>query len=423
MPSCYTVICMSFEKKESLSPLSGVLRALCLTGFATALFLAGYTLGKAPAAYSENGVPGEGGVAGIGDTPAWLSQDVDFRMFWEVWKLVENSYVDQPVSEKSLYYGSLLGMLGGLGDQYSQFFDTEMAEAFNQQIEGTFYGIGAELGLNEAGAIVVIAPFNDAPAGRAGILAGDAIAKIDGVETVGMTVNEAVQRIRGELGTPVTLTIVRSGGTAFDVAITRDEIKIDSVKHEIREDGVGVIEIAMFNDDTVYLFEQAAQEMVQEGVTDLVIDLRNNPGGYFDGAIDLAAYWIEDQTAVMEEIRGVRTEFKADGIPRLKDMNTVVLVNGGSASAAEILAGALQDYGFATLIGEKTFGKGSVQEYHELPDGSAVKITVARWLTPLGRSIEKNGITPDVVVEFTLEDFNAGQDPQLEEALDILASQ
>lgn len=414
---------MSFEKKESLSPLSGVLRALCLTGFATALFLAGYTLGKAPEVYSEAGVPGEGHVAGIGETPAWLSQDVDFKMFWEVWKLVQKSYVDQPVSEKSLYYGSLVGMLGGLGDQYSQFFDPEMAEAFNQQIEGTFFGIGAELGLDEFGAIVVIAPIKDAPASRAGILAGDNIIAIDGTDALGRTVSEAVQRIRGEQGTTVVLTIVRNGGAPLDVSIVRDEIKIDSVTYEIREDGVGVIEIAMFNEDTVYLFEQAAQAMVKDGVTDLVIDLRNNPGGYFDAAIDLAAYWIEDQTAVMEEVRGERIEFRADGIARLKDMNTVVLVNGGSASASEILAGALQDYGFATIVGEQTFGKGSVQEYHELPDGSAVKITVARWLTPLGRSIEKDGITPDAVVEFTLEDFNAGQDPQLEEALDILASQ
>lgn len=384
-----------------------------------ALVAVGYAVGTGQSTASA--VPeGEGEVLNTGENPSWLAEDVDFETFWDVWKLVRQQYVDQPVSEKDMYYGALQGMLWSLGDPYSTFFTPQEAEEFDRDLEGTFFGIGAEIGSKDE-KIVVIAPLAGTPAERAGVMAGDQIAAIDGVDTAGMTTNDAVERIRGEKGTTVTLTLVREGvAEPFDVAIVRDEIKVDSVTLTMRDDGIAVIEVTVFNEDTMSLFDEYTQQVLESDAKGLVIDLRNNPGGLLDAAIDLAGYWIDDQTVVIEEMNGSRDEFPADGSARLKDLETVVLVNGGSASASEILAGALQDYKEATVIGEQTFGKGSVQEYHVLPDGSAVKLTIAKWLTPLGRSIDQTGITPDQVVEYTVEDYHADKDPQFDAAIDLL---
>ncbi|MCR4311744.1 MAG: S41 family peptidase, partial [Candidatus Uhrbacteria bacterium] len=379
----------------SASPLAAPLRALLMCLGASALVAVGYFVG-----IEESRVPGLGDddeVVNTGNEPAWIPDELDFNTFWDVWKLVRANFVDQPVSERDLYYGALQGMLWSLDDPYSTYFTPEEAEAFNQELSGTFFGIGAEIGIKEE-QIVVIAPLPETPAEKAGVAAGDAILAIDGAPTVGMTTNDAVILIRGDKGTDVVLTLSRNGGEPFDVTITRDEITVKSVTSEIRSDNVGVIEINVFNDDTVALFDQAAEDMVENGVSSLIIDLRNDPGGLLDAAIDVAGYWIDNQPVVIEEIRGARDEYSAPrGSSILASIETVVIVNGGSASASEILAGALQDYQEAAVIGEQTFGKGSVQEYHELPDGSAVKLTVARWLTPLGRFIDHVGITPDVL--------------------------
>ena len=407
---------------EPQSPLAAPLRVLFYLGFAAFFFIFGYTLGEAPGRLGEAATESGDVVGQNGPTPEWVGDDVSFNMFWDVWSLIQKQYVDSPADDKDLFYGALQGLVWGLEDPYSTFFTPEMAESFNQQLDGTFYGIGAEIGLDESANIVVVAPIEGTPADVAGLRPEDRILAIDGVDTFGLTVNEAVEKIRGENGTPVTLSIGRAKQDPFDVQIVRDEIKIDSVTWEVRDDGIALISVNVFNEDTPGLFAQAVQDIQSKGVDEMILDLRNNPGGLLDGSTILAGYWIGDKVAVIEDTGEEKKDLRGRGVPVLAEMQTVVLVNGGSASAAEILAGALQDYAKATVIGEQTFGKGSVQEYHDLPDGSAVKITVARWLTPLGRSIDKEGIAPDEVVAYSLDDVHADTDPQLEAAVDFLST-
>ncbi len=409
---------------ESRSPLATPLKVLFYAGFSAFFFVFGYTLGEAPGSLQTDDQVTAGSVEGInGPVPDWFDDDIDFRMFWDVWKLIQAEYVDSPTVDKDLFYAALQGLVWGLEDPYSTFFTPQLAEDFNQQLDGTFFGIGAEIGLDDVGNVVVVAPIKDTPADRAGLRPTDHILAIDGVETLGMSVNEAVNKIRGDQGTTVTLTLSRPNLEAFDVSITRDEIKIDSVSLEVRSDGIALITINVFNHETPGLFAQAVERIQAQGVDELIVDLRNNPGGLLDAAIVLAGYWVGDKVVVIEDTGEMRLDLKGQGLPLLADTQTVVLVNGGSASASEILAGALQDYGQATVLGEQTFGKGSVQEYHALPDGSAVKITVARWLTPLGRSIDEEGISPDQVVTYSLDETHADTDPQIEAAVDFLATQ
>ena len=349
------------------------------------------------------------------------ADDVDVSNFWEVWDLVQEIYY-QPVDEADLFYGAMEGMLQGLNDPYSMFFDPEAAQEFDNELEGVFYGIGAEIGKKED-VIVVIAPLSGAPAEQAGLLAGDEIWYVDDEYIFGYTVHEAVQIIRGEIGTEVVLTIAREGvDEMLEIPITRDEIQISSVEWEIRDDSIAMIEVSMFNDDTTDLFTDAVREALAEGAQGIVVDLRNNPGGLLTEAINVAGFWIDDMPVVQQRVGGSVQSYDATGNAWLSSTPTVVLVNGGSASASEILAGALQDYGYATVIGEQTFGKGSVQDYYELPDGSAVKITVSEWLTALGRSINEVGITPDIEIEFTLDQYEAGETPQIDAAIDLLTT-
>lgn len=390
-------------------------------GAAGALFFGGYLYGKGPELFGDARAEGIFGTTVT--VPADIAQDIDFDLFWQVWALVREKYVDQPVSDQDLFEGALQGLLYGLKDPYSAYFTAEMAEDFAQELSGSFFGIGAELGLSDAGGLMVVAPIAGTPAEAAGVRAGDFILSIDGTDTAGMTVSEAVGLIRGEKGTDVSLVLFGTEDTeSRTVTITRDEINVQSVKTTIRPDGIGVVTISVFGDDTISGFAAATDELQQAGVKGIVVDLRNNPGGYLDAAIALSSYWTGEQTVVQEEIRGERTEFPGDGDARFANTPTVVLVNGGSASASEIFAGALQDYGLATLIGEQTFGKGSVQEYQELADGGAIKITIARWLTPSGRSIDKEGIAPDQEVTRTLDDYHANLDPQLDAAISFFTT-
>lgn len=402
-------------KRFKISPAS-ILAAVTIT---VAIFYIGYLSGSVHGARSV--VPeGEGRVLNQNSVPKTVSEDVDFNVFWDVWNLIKDSYVDRPVSEKELFYGALEGLLGSLDDPYSVFFDPALADEFNGELEGTFSGIGAEIGERDE-LIVVIAPLAESPAETAGLLAGDKIVAIDGEDAIGISVNQAVSRIRGEEGTEVTLTVLRDGiDDVFDITITRGEIHLNSVEWEIRDDGIAVIDVYMFNEETTPLFQEAVQEVLTSDASGIILDLRNNPGGLLTEAINLAGFWINGETVVIQKVGDKQQEFSAGGVASLAGIPTVVLVNGGSASGSEILAGALQDYGAATLIGEQTFGKGSVQEYYEYSDGSAVKITVAEWLTPKGRSINKTGIEPDIEVELTVEQFNAEETPQFDAAIDYL---
>lgn len=397
-----------------------VLTLMLLVGVSTS-FAVGLVLGKQQGARAA--VPeGEGAVRNLGDLSSSAGDDVDFRQFWDVWNLVKETYVHQPVSDKDLYYGAMRGMVGGVGDPYTTYFDPEEAQEFTSNLEGSFQGIGAEIGIKD-NVIVIVAPLPETPAEKAGLRTGDQVLSIDGTETFGMSVEEAVTHIRGPKGSVVTLLVAREGlPEAMELKITRDKIVVKSVKVEWEGD-VAVIAIHTFNDDTPGLFNDAIDAALSKKAKGIVVDLRGDPGGLLNVAISVASAWTGYDTVVIEKGQDVSQPFHGVTAPRLQGIPTAVLVNGGSASASEIVAGALQDYGYASVIGTQTFGKGSVQDYRDLPDGSAVKVTVAEWYTPKGRTIHETGITPDHVVEFTQEDFDAKRDPQKAKAFEILAAQ
>jgi len=349
-----------------------------------------------------------------------IEDDVSFQQFWQVWDLVRDLYLRQPVSEKEMFYGAISGMVDKLGDPYSVYFDPESAGAFAEELDGEYSGIGAEIG-KEDDYIIVVAPLSGSPAEASGLLAGDYIVAVDDEDIIGVTVDYAVSIIRGIADTEVILTVVRDGyDSTVEVPITRGDIKINSVEWEMRDDGIMYIELSIFNEDTTTLFREAAQEVLTSDVQGIILDLRNNPGGLLTEAINIAGFWISDDVVVQERVGEDVEGYAANGFAWLSEIPTVVLVDGGSASGSEILAGALQDYGLATLVGEQTYGKGSVQEYYEFDDGSALKVTTAEWLTALGRSIDKVGITPDVIVEYTIEDYEAGLTPQFDTAISEL---
>jgi carboxyl-terminal processing protease len=293
---------------------------------------------------------------------------------------------------------------------------------FQTQLKGNFDGIGAEIG-EVGGNIVVVAPLDGTPAQKAGLLAKDIIAAVDGKSTAGWTTDQAVSHIRGTKGTQVTLTIVREGKSKpFDVKITRDNIVVKSVKwkyQNVNGKNIAVITIGQFGDDTESLFNQAVNEVLTKNVNGIIIDLRNNPGGYLQTAVNIASNWVAlGQTVVTEaHSDGTSQIYKAIGNPRLANIKTLVMINRGSASAAEILSGALHDHGISKLLGEKSFGKGSVQELIDLSGGSAVKVTVAKWITPGGVNLNHNGLDPDIPVKLTPDDISAGKDPQMDAAL------
>jgi len=413
------VFVMQTMTPSSSSRFPRALAALVLALVAVVSFTFGMTLGRQEGARAAV-PPGEGHVLNQGDLPLSLQEDVDFRNFWDVWNFIKESYYKQPVSEKTLYYGALKGMVAAAGDPYTMYFDPTEAAEFNADLAGQFEGIGAEIGIKDD-QLQVVAPLPGTPAELAGLMPGDKILLIDGTDTTGMTVEAAVQLIRGPKGTQVVLTITRNGlESAMEIPITRDTITVNSVAWTVEDNGIAVISIYTFNDETNGLFNQAVNDVLAKNVRGIILDLRSNPGGLLTSAIDVASVWVGYQTVVLEKGQGVDQTFAGPTAPRLEGMPTVVLVDGGTASGSEIVAGALQDYGLATVVGTQTFGKGSVQDYRDLPDGSAVKVTVAEWLTPLGRTIHETGLTPDVIVEFTQEDFDAQRDPQKEKAVEIL---
>jgi carboxyl-terminal processing protease len=357
-----------------------------------------------------------------------LSQDVDFNLFWEVWDELKTQYVDKDkLNDKKLFYGALKGMVAAVGDPYTVFMNPKLAHEFKDDLAGTFEGIGAEIGIKND-VLTIIAPLPDMPAEKAGLRAGDKIYAINGESTAGITIDEAVRKIRGPKGTQVTLTIYRKGfDETKDITITRGTIVVKSVRTDrIKQNGKEIfkVKITNFNDDTLDLFNQAVHNIINLNPDGIILDLRNNPGGYLDTAIEIASEWIEDGTVVIEQFSPEnKNEYLARGRARLKSYPTVVLVNKGSASASEIVAGALQDYQKAIIVGEQTFGKGSVQTLETLEDGSSLKITVAKWLTPKGKCINEKGITPDVEVNYTKEDYDNDRDPQLNMAIKLLTGQ
>ncbi len=354
--------------------------------------------------------------------PDYLTKDVQFSLFWDTWKLIQNHYYEKDIPQTQLFYGALQGMVAAVGDPHSMFLTPKDSADFAQDLQGNFEGIGAEIGIQN-GQLIVITPLPETPAIRAGLKAKDAIIAIDDKDTSKLSLNEAVSQIRGEQGSSVVLTIIRGGNKAQKITIKREKITVKSLSWEFIENNTVVhIKIRQFNDDTLGLLNQAIAEIERRpSVTGIIVDVRNNPGGYLQSAIDIAGKWQANAAVVSEKLRdGSEIKHASQQSPQLASYATIVLVNAGSASASEIVAGALKDWGRARIVGVTTFGKGSVQDLTDLADGSSVKLTIAKWLTPNGSSIDGKGIEPDVIVELTDADYDANRDPQLDKAKELL---
>lgn len=350
-----------------------------------------------------------------------LEDKADFTIFWDAWKVVEKDYTIEQLDYQKMVYGAISGMIDSLDDPYSVFFTPEENKMFNQDMSGKFGGIGAEIGFRD-GFLTIIAPLENSPAEKAGLLAGDIILKVDEEEIIEMNIDKVIYLIRGEKGTKVVLTINREGADELkEVEIIRDIIIIETVEWEMLENNIVYINIKQFNKDTAFELDNYISDILIKNPQGIILDLRNNSGGYLNVANEIASRFIDrGEVIVIESFKNEEKIYKSKGGQRFNEIPIIVLINEGSASASEILAGALKDNGKAKLVGEKTFGKGLVQVIEDLRDGSAIKITVARWLTPNRVDINENGIEPDFEVELTVEDYLNEKDPQLEKALELL---
>ncbi len=327
------------------------------------------------------------------------------------------AHYDGDLDKGALVDGAARGMVAASGDRYTVFMDAEETEKFEQELRGEISGVGAELGIR-SDKPTILRVLDDSPAKKAGVRVGDIIVAVNDNGTNGLDASSVAEQIRGPEGTSVKLTL-RRDDKFVNLTITRAKISDPSVRWSV-DDGVGVMIISRFDQGTADLTRQAAKEFIRDGVKSVVIDLRNNGGGYLMAAQEVAGLWLDNKVIVTEKSQGVVTDtIKSDGQSLLRGMKTVVLVNGESASASEIVAGALQDYKVATLVGQKTYGKGTVQQLIELPGGRQLKVTIARWYTPNDRNITAEGIAPDTEVELTAEDVNAGKDPQLTKAKEL----
>lgn len=345
--------------------------------------------------------------------------EVDYSSIDEAYQALTQNY-DGKLDTTKLLDGLKKGLAEATNDPYTEYFSAEDSKSFSEEISGTFTGIGAELA-KENSAIVVTTPLRGHPAEKAGVLAKDIIVKIDGEDALSMSVQDAVKKIRGPKDTTVKLTLLR-GTQQVEVSIVRADIKIPSVEYEVLDGGVCNVRISRFSDDTDTIVTEATKSCKEKGATKVLVDLRNDPGGYLDQAIRVASHWVDTGKNVVSEKRGgvvIKTHPAGIG-QEFKGMKTVVLINEGSASASEILAGALKDYGLATLVGKKSYGKGSVQEVDQLSGGTSIKITIARWYTPNDKNIDKQGIEADEKVDITVDQIKAGEDPQKAKALELL---
>jgi len=356
--------------------------------------------------------------------PICPPENVDFSLFWEAYYKLQDNFVEPTkLDTQKIIYGAISGMAKSLGDPYTTFFSPEEAKKFEQDLSGSFEGIGVEIGLKKD-ILTIIAPLKDTPGQKAGLMSGDMIFKINGTDTTDMSTDEAVSMIRGKKGTEVTLTIFRDGwNDTRDIKIIRDTISIPSVEWELKDGNVAYIHMFLFDQLLSSNFNKIALEILNSPAKKIILDLRDNPGGYLEVSQDIAGWFLKKGQIVTIEDFGTdknKNYYKTEGNAYFSEYPMVVLINQGSASASEILAGTLRDNRNIELIGEKSFGKGSVQEVLELRDGSTLKITIAKWLTPKGNSISEVGLTPDVKVELTDKDFEEKKDPQLDKALEII---
>ena len=390
--------------------------AIFFAGIVLVSFGSGFFFGKTQA------VPVS--IEGLNNLETQKPDGVDFTLFWDAWaKIQEKSAQSQELDVQTMVYGAIQGMVDSLDDPYTVFFNPEDTKKFLDDVTGSFEGVGMEIGIKK-GQLQVVSPIEGTPAQRAGLRPGDAILQIDELSTQGLPLEEAVSHIRGPKGSTVKLSIFRkTWDKPQEFSIERAIIQVPSLKWEMKEDGIAHVHMYQFSEKAGRDFKVAAQEMQKANVKKMILDLRGNPGGYLEVAQDIAGWFLKrGEIVVIEDFaaEGKKEEYKAQGNEIFVATPMVILINEGSASAAEILAGALKDNRSIKLIGEKSFGKGSVQELQNLRDGSSLKITVANWLTPSGFLLSKKGLDPDIVVEMTDEDREAEKDPQLEKAIEIL---
>lgn len=356
---------------------------------------------------------------------------IDFALFWQVWDKLQELYVDPgELDAQKLVYGAISGMVNAAGDPYTTFFEPITSRKFREEVSGEFSGVGMEVGMRNR-AVTVIAPMKNSPALKAGVQASDVIVKIDGISTDEMSLDDAVNRIRGKKGTTVKLTIARTGEVSpLEFSIIRDVIRIPAVDWNILDGHIAYLQIYSFNANVDDEFARAAKEILDSDADRLIIDLRNNPGGLLDSAVNIGGWLLPPQTLIVQERfgNGITEQARANGNARLAEYPAVVILNNGSASASEILAGALHDIRDVPIVGEQSFGKGSVQTLESFYNGSSLKVTIAKWLTPNGVSISDTGIEPTVEVELDPKEITAGnveygipdKDPQLKKALEII---
>lgn len=404
------------ENKGRNTKMLGITLAVLLSA---AAFVSGLEIGKG----STNTTSLEAGLFNFLSPASKPDENADLREFWRVWNIMEEKFVisDDSPDESARIQGAIAGLVDSYGDPYTVYMPPEDATQFAEDIGGQFSGVGMEVGQRE-GMITVIAPLPESPALNAGIQSGDVITKINGESTEKMTVDQAVRLIRGEKGTEVSLTLYRENETEFiEVKIVRDTITIPTMETSVEGDTF-IIRLFSFNALSESKMQEALAEFKRGGHKKLVLDLRGNPGGYLESAVTIAGYFMPQGKVVVRESFGENKEEQVYRTSAKQIVDTsvddfVVLIDGGSASASEILAGALSEHGVATTIGDTTFGKGSVQELVNLPDKSAVKVTIARWLTPEGRSFSEGGLEPDMKITRTPQHVMAGEDPQKEAAL------
>lgn len=403
---------------EKKSDKKRIILALALIFSLGAAFFAGAMVGFSVRPDIEK-------VTSITNKESAVVTDADFAPFWTAWNILnEKSIFAATTTDQKKVYGAIQGLAASYGDPYTTFFPPTEAEIFQSDISGDFEGVGMEIGKKED-VLTVISPLKGSPAEKAGVHSGDKILKIDNKSTAEMDTDEAVTHIRGKQGTTVKLTLFREGEKEpLEISVVRAPIEIPTIETEKRKDGIFIIRLFSFTAKSPELFRGALREFVASGDDKLILDLRGNPGGYLDAAVDMASWFLPAGSIVVKEDfgdKGEGTVHRSHGYDIFnKNLKFVILVDGGSASASEILAGALSEHGVAKLVGDKTFGKGSVQEVVPLTDNTFLKITVARWLTPNGHSINENGLEPEYKVKVTQSDIDKKIDAQLNKAVEVL---
>ncbi len=348
----------------------------------------------------------------------------EFRVFWEAWHVVQGNYYGAPLEPEELTYGAIRGAIRTLDDPFTWFAEPVVAERIRQDATGRYSGIGAVVNLNDLARVIIVHPFAGGPADQAGVMSGDVILQIDGTDTLGLSLDEAVSMIRGPEGTPVRLTIQREGTESpLEVEIVRAEIEIPSVEYHLLEDGIAYLKLNDFRGHVPAQVHAALAELLVKQPLGLILDLRDNPGGLLSSSIEIGSEFITEGIIVSERGSDGEEEYAATGDGLATDIPLVVLVNEGTASASEIVAGAIRDHERGVLIGEHTFGKGSVQSPIDLSDGSHLRLTIAHWFTPNGQLIPEDGLAPDIEVTISNEDLAEGLDPQLEMAITYLLGQ